>query len=106
MANWRQDGIHLVFGFVITLAIFGSIAVIAGLLLLLLSVLVPIGIQTDLQERMGRLQLGLLALALFEAGLWLLLLRVDFVSRRWGQRLAIIMGAIALFLLMTVLFSR
>jgi hypothetical protein len=106
MTNLRRDGIHFLIGLTVTSTVLGAGVTIGGVLLLLLLIIAPGHSIDALQEKFGdTLQGGLFLAAVAEAIAWNVMLRVGFVPQRLGQRMLILMGLLALFMLMMVLFS-
>lgn len=105
MATWRQDGIHLLLGLTLALVFFGAVVVIGGLLVLLLSVMAPASVRDAMQAFSQLMQAGLLITSLLEIVAWYILPRIGFVQQRLARRMTVIMAVIALFMMMSLLFS-
>ena len=105
MANWRKDGAYFLLGLTLALAFFGVVVAIGGLLLLLVSVLLPASLEDAFEAISRPLQIGLLIVALLEVIIWNLIPLAGFTSQRLARRIALIMAAIMLFLTISLLFS-
>lgn len=103
MANWQRDGIHLLLGLTLALTFLGFVAVLGGMLFLLVLVVAPASIQ-QLVEPVGPLMRSvLLLLALIEVLIWNVLPTVGFASQRLARRMALVMAASALLLVISLL---
>lgn len=105
MATWRQDGIHLLLGLTLATVYLGAVFAIGGLLILLLSVLAPASMRDALNEMSQLLQAVLLIMALLEIIAWYFLPRIGFVRPQLARRMTVGMAAIALFMMVSLLFS-
>ncbi len=105
MTSWQRDGIHFLLGFTLAAMFFGVALTAGGLLLLLLSVVMPSSLHQVMQTLNRPLQIGLLVIALVEVIAWNLLPLVSFVSPKLARRMALIMAAVMLFLTISLLFS-
>ena len=106
MNKLHQDGIHLLQGMTVALAVLGAVVTIGGLLLSVTLSFAPGEVIHALRGKMGRTLDGvLLSAAIVQTLGWAWLPRIQFVPQRIGRGMAVIMGAIALFMFATVLFS-
>lgn len=92
-------------GLTLTTVFLGAVVAIGGLLILLLSALAPSSIQAMMQEFSQLMQASLLITALVEIIAWYCLPRVGFVRHRLARRMTVVMAAIALFMMVSLLFS-
>lgn len=105
MENWRRDGIHFLLGLSLALTFFGAVVIIGGLLFLLLSVVAPSSLRQVMQSISQPIQIGLLVIALLEIIAWNVLPLIGFAPQQLARRMAVFMGAVMLFLTVSLLFS-
>lgn len=105
MATWRQDGIHLLLGLTLAVVYSGAVAAVGGLLILLLSVAAPASIRDAMNEFSQLMQAGLLITALLEIIAWYFLPRIGFVQPQLARRMTVGMAALALFMMVSLIFS-
>lgn len=105
MATWQRDGIHLLLGLTLATVFLGAVVAVSGLLILLLSVLAPASIRDAMNAFSQLLQAGLLITALLEIIAWYFLPRIGFVHPVLARRMTVVMAAIALFMMVSLIFS-
>ncbi|MCU0523830.1 MAG: hypothetical protein MUF72_03285 [Elainella sp. Prado103] len=105
MTNWQRDGIYFLLGFTLTIVFLGMVVLVGGLCLLLLSVIAPVSIRDAMQPFTQILQPILLGLAIGETIAWNLLPKIGFAEPKLAQRFAVVMAGIALFSVISLLFS-
>lgn len=106
MENWQRDGIHFVLGFTLAIVFLGTVVAIVGLLLLLLTVVAPTSLREAIQPFTWMMQAGLLGIAVFDAIAWNVLPTIGFIQPKLARRLAVVTAGIALFMTISLLFSR
>lgn len=104
-ADWRQDGVHFLLGLTLASVFLGAVVSVGGLLLLLLSVVMPAGLQDAMQSISHSIQVGVLAISLAEVIAWNLLPLVGFASQQLARRMSLLMAGIMLFMTISLLFS-
>jgi hypothetical protein len=104
-ADWRQDGVHFLLGLTLASVFLGAAVSVGGLLLLLLSVVMPASLQDAMQSISHPIQVGVLAISLAEVIAWNLLPLVGFTSQQLARRMSLLMAGIMLFMTVSLLFS-
>ncbi len=84
---------------------FGVAVVVGGGLILLLSAIAPSSVRDAMNEFSQLLQAGLLITALLEIIAWYFLPRIGFVHPILARRMTTGMAAVALFMMVSLLFS-
>lgn len=106
MRNLRQDGIYLLLGITVTLAVLAAIGTIAGVLLSIGLTIAPGPVASSWRDRLGQqLAFGVLLAALLQTAGWMWLPRSGFVSWTWSRRIRSVMIAIGIFMFAMLLFS-
>jgi hypothetical protein len=106
MPKPRSDGLYFLQGMTLTFAILGAIATIGAGLLVMLIAFAPNELAVSLRQVGGRTLEGDVMLAGFVQTIgWIWLVRLRFVSRRFGKAMIITMGVLTLVMFMMVLVA-
>jgi hypothetical protein len=106
MPKSRSDGLYFLQGMTLTFAILGAIATLGAGLLVMLIAFAPSELAASLRQVGGRTLEGDAMLAGFIQTVgWFWLVRLRFVSRRFGKAMMLTMGILTIVMFLMVLLA-